>query len=35
LHVDLAAAVLREGDDLLAKIAVHGAVVEHNARTAG
>ena len=35
LHLDLANRVLREGEDLLAKIAVHPAVVEHNARTAG
>jgi len=35
MHLDLANAVLSEGEDLLAKIAVHPAVVEHNARTAG
>ena len=34
LHSDLAQAVLDEGDDLLTKIAVHQAVLEHNARTA-
>jgi hypothetical protein len=32
LHADLADAVLREGDELLAKIAVHPAVLEHDAR---
>lgn len=35
LHLDLANRILSEGEDLLAKIAVHPAVVEHNARTAG
>jgi hypothetical protein len=35
LHVALANAVLGEGDELLVKIAVHAAVAEHNARTAG
>jgi hypothetical protein len=34
LHLDLADAVIREGDDLLSKIAVHSGVVEHNRRTA-
>lgn len=35
LHVDLANAVLEEGEELLAKIAAHAGVVEHNTRTAG
>jgi hypothetical protein len=35
LHVDLANAVLEEGEQLLAKITAHAGVVEHNARTAG
>lgn len=34
LHVDLANAVLDEGEELLTKIAAHAGVVEHNARTA-
>jgi len=33
LHEDLARAVLSQGEELLAKIAVHPAVVEHNARS--
>jgi hypothetical protein len=33
LHADLARAVVAEGEDLLAKIAVHPSVVEHSART--
>lgn len=33
LHEDLAKAVLDQGEDLLAKIAVHQAVIEHNARS--
>jgi hypothetical protein len=35
LHVDLANAVLEEGEELVARIAVHAGVVEHTARTAG